>query len=116
VTWGVRFPGIITVGTYHRGGDLVFWDIRDRNKGVVIDLRDEKYQRLVVEVDDPPTAVKTIQQALAGPIARALPGQPVRAGLQVAGARPSRAVPCLQVHTCLARQKCPARTPRPDAR
>jgi hypothetical protein len=64
--WGALIPGIIAVGTYHRGGDRVFWDVHDRSKAVVIELRDETYRRLVVEVDDPQAAVKTIEQALAG--------------------------------------------------
>jgi hypothetical protein len=33
---------------------------------VVIELQDEKYRRIVVEVSDPQAAVKTIEQALAG--------------------------------------------------
>jgi len=32
---------------------LVFWDVHDPDKAVGIELRDERYARLVIEVADP---------------------------------------------------------------
>jgi hypothetical protein len=63
---GAHIPRVIAVGTFHKDGDRVFWDVHDRNKAVIIELQDEKYRRIVVEVGDPQAAVKTIEQALAG--------------------------------------------------
>ena len=42
-------------------GEEVFWDVHDPEKTVVIRLKDEKYSRLVVKVDDPPATVADIQ-------------------------------------------------------
>jgi hypothetical protein len=42
----------------------VFWDVHNPEKTIVIDLHDERYNELVVEVDDPDAAVKLIQNAL----------------------------------------------------
>jgi hypothetical protein len=42
----------------------VFWDVHDPGKTIVIDLHDERYNQLVVEVADPEAAVKLIQNAL----------------------------------------------------
>jgi hypothetical protein len=42
----------------------VSWDMHHPEKTIVIDLRDERYNRLVVEVPDPEGAVKLIQNAL----------------------------------------------------
>jgi hypothetical protein len=42
----------------------VLWDVHDPGKTIVIDLHDEQYNQLVVEVADPEAAVKLIQNAL----------------------------------------------------
>ena len=62
---GVRFPGthvpgVITAGTYYQDGKRVFWDVHHAERAVVIDLCDEMYDRLVVEVADPAEAVALI--------------------------------------------------------
>ncbi|NUT42119.1 MAG: hypothetical protein HOV86_19260, partial [Thermoactinospora sp.] len=43
----------------------VFWDVRDGSKAVVIELADERYARLVVEVADPRATVTRVEQAIA---------------------------------------------------
>ena len=61
---GTHVPGVITAGTFHQEGERVFWDVHDPEKAIVIRLRDERYARLVVEVEDPPTTVAAIQEAI----------------------------------------------------
>jgi hypothetical protein len=61
---GTRVPGVITAGTFHIDGERVFWDVHDASKAVVIELTDERYARLVVQVADPRAAVTAIQAAL----------------------------------------------------
>ena len=61
---GTHVPGVITAGTFHQEGERVFWDVHDPQKAIVIRLRDERYARLVVEVEDPPTTVAAIQEAI----------------------------------------------------
>ncbi|HEX6711284.1 MAG TPA: hypothetical protein VF068_13220 [Rubrobacter sp.] len=63
-TPGTYVPGAIAAGTFHQEGEKVFWDVHNPEKTVVIRLRDEKYSRLVVEVEDPSATVATIQEAL----------------------------------------------------
>jgi hypothetical protein len=60
---GIWVPGPITAGTFYREGELVFWDVHDPEKTVVIRLRDERYARLVIEVEDPETTVARINEA-----------------------------------------------------
>ena len=62
---GVWVPGPITTGTYYREGELVFWDVHDPEKTVVIRLRDERYARLVIEVEDPEATVARVNEAAA---------------------------------------------------
>ena len=61
---GTYMPGMIVAGTFRSGGERIFWDVRDADKAVVIQLHDERYARLIVEVDDPRAAVDLIEQAL----------------------------------------------------
>jgi len=57
---GTHLPGVITAGTYYQDGKRVFWDVHNPECAVVIDLCDEMYDRLVVEVADPEEAVALI--------------------------------------------------------
>ncbi|WP_318307700.1 hypothetical protein [Amycolatopsis solani] len=61
---GAHLPGVITAGTFHLDGEKVFWDVRDASKAVVIELADERYSRLVLQVDDPRTTVALVENAL----------------------------------------------------
>jgi len=60
---GTHIPGIFTAGTWHKDGDKVFWDVRDSTKTVVIELRDESYARLILEVEDPRATVELINRS-----------------------------------------------------
>ena len=61
---GSHVPGVITAGTLHQDDERVFWDVHDPEKTVVIQLRDERYARLVIEVEDPRATTAAIQKAL----------------------------------------------------
>ena len=61
---GTNVPGVITAGTFYQDGKRVFWDVHHPEKTIVIDLHDERFSQLVVEVADPDAAVKLIQTAL----------------------------------------------------
>jgi len=50
---GTNVPGVITAGTFYQDGKRVFWDVHNPEKTIIIDLHDERYNELVVEVDDP---------------------------------------------------------------
>lgn len=61
---GTNVPGVITAGTFYQDGKRVFWDVHDSAKTIVIDLQDETYQQLIVEVADPEAAVQFVTDAL----------------------------------------------------
>ena len=61
---GTNVPGVITAGTFYEHGKRVFWDVHHPEKTIVIDLHDERFNQLVVEVADPTAAVELIQNAL----------------------------------------------------
>ena len=61
---GTNIPGVLTAGTFYQDGKRVFWDVHHPEKTIVIELRDERYNELIVEVADPPASVKLISARL----------------------------------------------------
>ena len=59
-----QIPWIVTAGTFYQEGERVFWDVHDPEKVVVIGLKDERYARLVIGVEDPPATAAAIQGAI----------------------------------------------------
>jgi hypothetical protein len=58
-----QIPWVVSAGTFYQEGERVFWDVHDPKKAVMIRLRDERYARLVIGVDDPPATVRAVQEA-----------------------------------------------------
>jgi len=68
---GIRFPGsnipgVLTAGTFYQDGKRVFWDVHHPENTIVIELRDERYNELIVEVADVNAAVEMIKGRIAG--------------------------------------------------
>lgn len=62
---GTHIPGLLVAGSFQQDGERVFWDVHDKTKAVVIELAaGEKYQRLVIQVEDPSGAVDLIETAV----------------------------------------------------
>ncbi|HEV2420872.1 MAG TPA: hypothetical protein VGS59_04100 [Candidatus Acidoferrales bacterium] len=61
---GTNVPGVLTAGTFYQDGKRVFWDVHHPEKTIVIDLHDEEYNELIVEVADPQAAITLIQRAV----------------------------------------------------
>lgn len=57
---GTQIPGVITAGTFFQCGDMVFYDVHDPEQTVVIELKHERYTRLVIEVEDPQRVVTSL--------------------------------------------------------
>ena len=62
---GTCLPGVITAGTFLQEGSWVFWDVHDPAKAIAVDLRDERYSKLIIEVGDPAATINSLQHALA---------------------------------------------------
>jgi hypothetical protein len=61
---GTHLPGVVTAGSFYAAGEWVFWDVHDPDRTIAIQLRDEHYTRLVIQVDDPEAAAATIKAAI----------------------------------------------------
>jgi len=61
---GTNIPGVLTAATFYQDGKRVFWDVHNPENTVVIGLRDERYNELIVEVPDPKAAVELVKATL----------------------------------------------------
>ena len=61
--WGTGIPGVLAAGWYYKDGRHQFWDVHKPQNAITVDLIDEGYKRLVVEVADPDAAVSLIRGA-----------------------------------------------------
>jgi hypothetical protein len=61
---GTHLPGVLKAGTFHQNGRRVFFDVRDPDNTVIVDLRDEHFDQLVLEVDDPDAVVNAVESSL----------------------------------------------------
>lgn len=58
---GTNLPGVITAGTFYQHGKRVFWDVHNPERVLVVALKDERYDELIVEVADPAAALGLLQ-------------------------------------------------------
>jgi hypothetical protein len=49
---GTDAPGLFAAGTFYYHGELVFWDVHDTTKTIIVSLEHERYKKLIVEVAD----------------------------------------------------------------
>lgn len=61
---GTNIPGVITAGTFYQHGQRVFWDVHHPENIVVIELHDERYNELIVEVENSQISVQLISAML----------------------------------------------------
>ena len=54
----------VAAGTFNHHGSWVFWDVHDSENAVVVELRDEGYERLIIEVADPAATVARVEAML----------------------------------------------------
>ncbi|MEK6646794.1 MAG: hypothetical protein AABY84_09005 [Candidatus Firestonebacteria bacterium] len=59
---GTYIPWVIIAGTYYGRKRKEFWDvIPNSGKGIVIDLENDKYTKVVVDIENPVVTIKEIQ-------------------------------------------------------
>ncbi|HET8654571.1 MAG TPA: hypothetical protein VFL93_03575 [Longimicrobiaceae bacterium] len=63
---GTELPGVIRAGTFYQHGKRIFWDVHDPERTIVVELADERYDELIIEVADPAAAVSFLERARAG--------------------------------------------------
>jgi hypothetical protein len=61
---GTHIPGVVVAGTYYREKRKEFWDVGKIENSIVVDLEQEKYDRLVIETVDPLETISLLTEAL----------------------------------------------------
>lgn len=54
---GTNMPYGLHAGTFYQNGGVIFMDVSDKRNAIIIDLEDEKYKQLIVEVEHPDQAM-----------------------------------------------------------
>ncbi len=61
---GTDLPNIFKAGTFYQKGELVFWDVNDPQKTIVIELEHERYKKLIIEVEYPEEEINKINNCI----------------------------------------------------
>jgi hypothetical protein len=59
---GTNMPYVLNAGTFYHHGGIIFMDVAHKQNAVIIDLKDEKYTQLIIEVADPKEAIQLLQK------------------------------------------------------
>jgi hypothetical protein len=62
---GTEAPGLFAAGSFYYHGELVFWDVFDTTKTIIVSLAHERYKKLIIEVADPAAAESLLRAAIA---------------------------------------------------
>lgn len=62
---GTSLPGVIKDGMFLSSDGLLFFEMHDPNKCITVSLNNEKFKKIIFEVDDKEHAAKVIQNAIA---------------------------------------------------
>lgn len=58
---GTHIPGLITAGTYIVKDGTIFCDVVNHSNSIVVELKDEFYKKLIIEVEDPQRAIELLK-------------------------------------------------------
>jgi hypothetical protein len=61
---GTDVGGLFAAGMFYYHGELVFWDITDPSRTIVVSLEHERYKKLIIEVGDVDATVARLRAAL----------------------------------------------------
>ena len=61
---GTHLRGVIFAGTYYRKGEHFFYAVRHFEQTIVIELKDEWYTRVLVEVEDPEAVLRLVPSSV----------------------------------------------------
>ncbi len=65
IKWvGTDLPHLFRAGTFFTHEGRVFFDVRHPEKTIIVDLKDEEYKHLVIEVEDPSHSVDILRAAI----------------------------------------------------
>jgi hypothetical protein len=61
---GTDVPGLFAAGRFYYHGEMVFWDVHDPARTIVVSLEHERYKKLIIEVADVAETIARLRAAL----------------------------------------------------
>ena len=61
---GTHLPGVMTAGTFRSHGERDLWMTGRAEHVLVIELHDQKYRHVIVQVEDPEAATEALRAAM----------------------------------------------------
>ena len=62
---GTDVPGLFAAGTFYYHGELVFWDVSNPARTVIVSLEHERYKKLIIEIAEPEEVTSALRRAIA---------------------------------------------------
>jgi hypothetical protein len=62
--YGSSIPGVLTAGTFYYHDRRIFWDVHHPENAIGIDLHDERYDQIIIEVADPAASIALLEASL----------------------------------------------------
>lgn len=59
---GTNMPYGLHAGTFHQDGGVIFMDVSEKKNAIIVDLKDEKYKQMIVEVQNPAESLALLNQ------------------------------------------------------
>jgi hypothetical protein len=59
---GTHIPGLITAGTFYGKSGKTFIDVVDHKQSIVVELQQESYKKLIIEVKDPEKSLRLLSK------------------------------------------------------
>jgi hypothetical protein len=57
---GTYIPTIITAGTFYKDGNKIFWDVANKDNCIIVELKDEDYKQLIIEVENTAASISLL--------------------------------------------------------
>ena len=61
---GTDVPGVFAAGTFYYHGELVFWDVHNPARTIIVSVDHERYKKLIIEVADPEATTDQLRAAI----------------------------------------------------
>ncbi|MBC7642356.1 MAG: hypothetical protein H7174_08470 [Flavobacterium sp.] len=58
---GTEIPGIITAGEFREKGIINFWDMCKKKNTIIVELKNHRYNKLYVEVENPEAMIALLK-------------------------------------------------------
>ena len=59
---GTNMPFGLHAGTFLQNGGVIFMDVSNKKNAIIIDLKDEKYKQMIVEVKNPAESIALLER------------------------------------------------------